>query len=162
MHYSKQVSRRQLTVTWHVDDLKVSHQDSRCMTKTIQCLLLVHGNLTEQWGKKHDYSGIALDYEMPCVVHISIAEYMKEILRHFLEEINREVASPAPNHLLLLWDKEKATKLPEEQMIDFHHTGEKLLFLSTRVQRDIQVAVAVLTTTVKSPVDDDWASSKGY
>ncbi len=47
-------------------------------------------------------------------------------------------------------------------MIDFHHTGEKLLFLSTRVQRDIQVAVAVLTTTVKSPVDDDWASSKGY
>ncbi len=50
----------------------------------------------------------------------------------------------------------KETKLPEEKVINFHHNVAQLLFLSTRAQRDVQVAVAFLTTSGKSPDNDDW------
>ena len=39
---------------------------------------------------------------------------------------------------------------------EFHHITAQLLFLSARARRDIQVAVAFLTTRVKKPDTDDW------
>ncbi len=58
----------QLTVTWHVDDLKVSHRDTRCVTETIQWLSSLYGDLKEQRGKVHNYLGITLDYTTAGVV----------------------------------------------------------------------------------------------
>ena len=46
--------------------------------------------------------------------------------------------------------------IPEEQAILFHHNVVKLLFASTRACRDIQTAVAFLSTRVKSSDEDDW------
>ncbi len=86
---------------------------------------------------------------------VSMVEYIKEILKCFPEEVEGEAASPAPNHLFLVQDKSEANKLPEEQAVCFHHTVTQLLFMSTRARRDIQVAVAFLTTRVKSPDEDD-------
>lgn len=42
----------------------------------------------------------------------------------------------------------------------FHHTVAQLLFMSARARRDIQTAVAFLTTRVKSPDEDDWGKLK--
>ena len=42
----------------------------------------------------------------------------------------------------------------------FHHTTAQLLFLSSRARRDIQTAVAFLTTRVKAPDEDDWGKLK--
>jgi hypothetical protein len=42
----------------------------------------------------------------------------------------------------------------------FHHTVAQLLFMATRAIRDIQTAVAFLTTRVKSPDEDDWGKLK--
>ena len=42
----------------------------------------------------------------------------------------------------------------------FHHTVAQLLFMATRARRDIQTAVAFLTTRVKSPDKDDWGKLK--
>ncbi len=150
----------QLTVTWHVDDLKISHKNPSCVTETIQWLESLYGNLREQRGKVHDYLGITLDYNTPGVVRVSMVEYIKGLIRDFPEEINGEVTSPAPNHLFLVRDEAEATKLPEEQAMCFHHTVAQLLFLSTRARKDIQVAVAFLTTRVKSPDEDDWGKLK--
>ena len=41
-------------------------------------------------------------------------------------------------------------------MVAFHHTVAQLLFASARARRDIQTAVAFLTTRVKRPDEDDW------
>ena len=40
----------------------------------------------------------------------------------------------------------------------FHHSVAQLLFLACRARRDIQVAVAFLTTRVKKPDEDDWGN----
>ncbi len=42
----------------------------------------------------------------------------------------------------------------------FHHTVAQFLFMATRARRDIQTAVAFLTTRVKSPDEDDWGKLK--
>ena len=50
----------------------------------------------------------------------------------------------------------KAIYLPEEQDQKFHCTVAHLLFLSAWARRDIQSAVAFLTTRVKKPDENDW------
>ena len=42
----------------------------------------------------------------------------------------------------------------------YHRATAQLLFLSGRARRDIQVAVAFLTTSVRQPDDDDWGKLK--
>ena len=46
--------------------------------------------------------------------------------------------------------------LPEDQARIFHHVVAQLLFMACRARRDIQTAVAFLTTRVKQPDEDDW------
>ena len=50
--------------------------------------------------------------------------------------------------------------LDKKRAKDFHHSVAQLLFVSTRVRRDIQTAVAFLTTRVKRPDEDDWGKLK--
>ncbi|KAL7461201.1 hypothetical protein ACHAXS_001624, partial [Conticribra weissflogii] len=157
---NKWLQGRQLTVTWHVDDLKVSHRNSKCVSQVIQWLSSLYGELKEKRGAVHDYLGITLDYSTPGVVRVSMVDYIKGIIENFPEEIEGDMASPAPNHLFLVRDESLARKLPEEQGVAFHHTVAQLLFLSTRARRDIQVAVAFLTTRVQSPDEDDWGKLK--
>ena len=45
--------------------------------------------------------------------------------------------------------------LPEEQAICFYHTVAQLLFVSARARCDIQTTVAVVTTRVKGPDEDN-------
>jgi hypothetical protein len=44
--------------------------------------------------------------------------------------------------------------------VPFRHTTAQLLFLSMRVQHDIQPVMAFLTTRGKSPDEDNWAKVK--
>ena len=69
-------------------------------------------------------------------------------------------ATPAHDKLFEIRDDKDAKKLNEEQCLAFHHTVAQLLFMATRARRDIQTAVAFLTTRVKSPDEDDWGKLK--
>jgi hypothetical protein len=66
--------------------------------------------------------------------------------------------------LFVVRDENEGRKLSEEQALAFHHTVlAQLLFMdswATRARRDIQMAVAFLTTRVKSPDEDDWGWGK--
>ena len=62
------------------------------------------------------------------------------------------------DHLFHIRDDDDPAKryLSEERAVAFHHATAQLLFLSARARRDIQTAVAFLTTRVKKPDEDDW------
>ena len=52
-----------MTVTWHVDDLKISHQDEEELTKLISELGAIYGiKLTAMRGKVHSYLGMHFDF----------------------------------------------------------------------------------------------------
>ena len=62
---------------------------------------------------------------------------------------------PAADHLFTVRDEKEARALKEERALVFRHTVAQLLFMPTRARCDIQMAVAFLTTRVKSPEEDD-------
>ena len=155
------INGSQMTVTWHVDDLKVSHAESFQITKFATYLSTIYGKkLTVHRGKIHDYLGMDLDFTNKGVVKVAMIKYLKKIISDFPELINTKAATPAADHLFNVRDDEEAKYLPEEQAIAFHHTVAQLLFLSARARRDIQTPVSFLTTRVKKPDEDDWGKLK--
>ena len=81
-------------------------------------------------------------------------------MNDFPEEIVGIKTSPAADHLFEICNPSEAQPLPKEQVMAFHHATAQLLFLSARARRDIQPAVAFLTTRVKSPDEDNWGKVK--
>ena len=101
-----------------------------------------------------------LDYTTPGVLKLSMIPYVKKIIDEIPEELGKCATTPAANHLFQVREESETKPLPEEQGNIFHHTVAQLLFVTTRVRRDIQTAVAFLTTRVKKPDEDDWGKLK--
>jgi hypothetical protein len=154
------IDGKQMTVIWHVDDLKVSHVDAFELTKFASYLSSIYGGLAVHQGKKHDYLGMDLDYSEQGKVGVSMIPYLNTVLRNFPEHLGATATSPAAEHLFKVCYESEARFLPEEQAQDFHHVVAQLLFLSSRARRDIQTAVAFLCTRVKRPDEDDWGKLK--
>ena len=59
---SRMVNGSQMTVCWHIDDLKVSHVDENAVTAFALKLACLYGpNTTISWGKIHEYLGMDMD-----------------------------------------------------------------------------------------------------
>ena len=85
-----------MTVTWHVDDLKVYHKDPYQITKFSSYISIIYGEkLTVKRGKVHDYLWMDLDYSDEGSVKVYMIKYTGKILRAFLENIVGSTASPA-------------------------------------------------------------------
>ena len=159
---NKMVNGNQMTVTWHVDDLKVSHREQAEIDIFAQFLRDTYEKpeqglmLTHHKGKVHDYLGIDLDYSERKKLKVSMIKYIDKIFKGFSEDIGSPVADPAAAHLFTIREEGHDKYLPEEKAQEFHTIVAQLLFLSGRARRDIQVAVAFLTTRVKKPDIDDW------
>eukprot|EP00804_Cyclotella_cryptica_P009344 CCRYP_009005-RD/>CCRYP_009005-RD protein AED:0.36 eAED:0.36 QI:20/0.12/0.11/1/0/0/9/0/1019 len=100
----------------------------------------------------------------PGAVQISMIKHLKKVFDDFPDEVGKPASTPASDHLFQVRDPEEVERLgkflPEEQATHFHHTVAQLLFISSRVRRDIQTAVSFLTTRVKRPDEDDWGKLK--
>lgn len=157
---NKVIDNKQCTLLWHVDDLKISHEDPAVVTSIISLLDKEFGDkdapLTVHRGKIHKYLGMTLDYSIDGKVVIIMEDYIKEMLEGLPPEMDGIAVTPATTNLFIVSDN-NSTKLCEEQAIKFHHETAKLLFLCKRARPDIQTAVAFLTTRVKLPDTDDWS-----
>jgi hypothetical protein len=85
---NKTVNGTQMTICWHVDDLKVSHVDPKEVTKFGEWLSKTHGvSVTTHRGKVHDYLGMIFDFSEKGKVMINMIEYLKNIINDFPKEI---------------------------------------------------------------------------
>ena len=147
----------QLTVLWHVDDLKISCRDKFEVTRLICYLKGIYGdNITVHRGGKGEYLGMLLDFTTPGVFQVDMSRYVEEILSDFPESVKKTSPTPHTDELFKVCDEDNGKLLPEEMAVRFHRSTAQLLFLSTRAQKDIQTAVSFLTTRVKQPDEDDW------
>ena len=157
---NKMVDGKQLTLTWHVDDVKASHVNAKVIDDLVEWCQKKYGGVTKvtpSRGKKHDYLAIGLDYSTPGVVKIDMTGYVKSMVEDFKypEELGNKVPkTPAAAHLFEVRDN--AEKLDAEKAEEFHHVVAKGLFLCKRARDDIQPTIAFLTTRVKEPDQDDW------
>jgi hypothetical protein len=158
---NKIIKGSQCTITWHVDDIKMSHKDPKEVTKVIDWPKGIYGdNMHVSRGLVRDYLGMTLDYTTKGEVKVTMVDYLKGVLGDFPEVIDGTASTPASEHLFDVRPDEERTLLNEEQARAFHHDVAQLLFASARSRKDIQTAVPFLTTRVKQPDKGDWGKLK--
>ena len=100
MRRDKVINGKQMTVCWHVDDLKVSHVDPAEVTRFGEWLSITYGvAVAEHRGKVHDYLGMILDFSKAGHVMVNMSEYIRTIIADFPEEIVGIRMTPAADHL---------------------------------------------------------------
>jgi hypothetical protein len=85
---NKTVNGIQMTVCWHVDDLKVSHVDPKEVTKFGEWLSKTYGvSIATHRGKVYDHLGMIIDFSEKGKVMINMIKYIKGIINNFPKEI---------------------------------------------------------------------------
>ena len=125
---NKMIGRKQLTVYWHVDDLKISYIYANEVTKIIQLLESEYGEMHGSRGKRHNYLGMWLGYSIPGEVCISMEENLRGILNDFPEEITETPETPAASNLFNIRNDKERELLDEARSQAFHHAVAQLLF----------------------------------
>ena len=158
--FNRTITGKQMTILFHVDDLKLSHVDPNVVTEEIQKLQLEFGKLAEltiSRGRVHEYLGMTLDFTTPKKCKVIMTDYVDEILGSAPEELflgRGQARTPAANDLFKISDTEK--QLPKHRSDTFHSLTAQLLFLCKRSRPDLQVAIAFLCTRVQEPTEEDW------
>ena len=96
---NKWVNGIQITVVWHVDDLKISHKDLQEVTNMIAYLKSIYGEMTIKCGRKHTYLGMDIDLSDEGVAKICMSRYIDEAMEEFPEDVSTPVSGPVSNHL---------------------------------------------------------------
>ena len=149
-----------MTITWHVDDLKVSHKNPWRINEVVEKLMQIYGNIKIKRGKIHNYLVICLDYLKK--LKISVKDYKDKIINELPEVIKRTASTPAVDYLFQIKDKTEASKLDKERAITFHHMVAQLFFLIGQGTLDFQTAIAFLITCVKIQMKTIEESSRCY
>jgi hypothetical protein len=152
---------KQLTMIWHVDNLMALCEKDFELTKFSCSLAGIYGpKPTMHTGRKHDYLGMDMEFRKDGTLGVLMVMYLTNVIGEFPELILGKAPTPAGDHLFKIRDEKESKPLEKERALVFHHTAAQLIFLATRARRDIQTAVAFLTTRVKSPDKDDWGKLK--
>ena len=155
---NKMVNGKQLTILWYVDDIKISHEDSRVVQKTLDYLEKEFGKMSIKKGKKHVYLGMKIEF-IEDKVKILMDDYIQECIDDFGEKIHCSAKTPATRDLMEVVSEEEEVNekyLDQDKVAKFHSIVAKLLYISKRARLDIQVATAFLSTRVQKPTENDW------
>jgi hypothetical protein len=154
---NKMINGKQLTVAWHVDDLKVSHVDATVVDKFIYDMEQEFGKespINKSRGKIHDYLGMVLDFTKQGEVAVTMVDYIKSILNDVPNDMKGCAATPAANHLFQI--NENPTYLDSKSASLFVHLVMQLLYLSQRARPDIRTAISFLCSRLQRPDTDDY------
>jgi hypothetical protein len=123
---NKMVDGKQLTVAWHVDDLKILHVSAKVVDDLIADLDSEFGKetpLSKSRGKVHNYLGMMLDFSVPGQVTVTMIDYIKMICMDLPKDMIGKAATPAANHLFRV-DDENAAPLDKDRADLFIHVSK--------------------------------------
>jgi hypothetical protein len=112
---NRMVKGKQHTVTWHVDDLKSSHIDSKVNEEFLVWLQEKYasdkiGEIKATRGMKHDYLAITLHFKTPGVLKVDMMSYIKKMLAEFPIKFKGKSKCPWSENLFKV--DEASNKLP--------------------------------------------------
>ena len=131
---NKVLNGTQMTVMWHVDDLKVSHKDqsaiddfavwpkSKYKKKDKGLLLFYHK------GKMHDYLGINLDYSERKTLKVSMIKYIDKIFKGFSDDIETPALDPAAKHLFQVREDGRPNTSQKKKLKNFTRSWHSCFF----------------------------------
>jgi hypothetical protein len=156
--FNKMIDGNQVTIQFHVDDIKISHVKQSVIDSVLDDLNRTFGTtkkpLAATTGMIHDYLGITIDYSEIDKVKFTMYDYLEDIINEMPDDMNGTSPTPATDRLFDV--EEESPALNEKESDFFHRTTARLLFAAKRARPDLQVAVAYLCTRVKNPNQSDY------
>ena len=152
------IDGEQCTVTWYVDDNKISHVNPTVVTSIIERIEERFGKMTVTRGDEHVFLGMNFVFDGNGKVRIAMKDYLSEAIEECGMKIERTVATPAKKDLFDVDDTAKPLRKPEAEV--FHSVVAKLLYVSLRARMDILLPVIFLCTRVSKSTTEDQAKLK--
>ena len=148
----------QQTISWHVDDVKVSHEDKEvnkqfynwCEEKYVS-KLNGHVKITE--GKIHEYLAMKLDYTEKGKLKVDMKDYIKDMIVTFPGELSSK--TQCPWNTSLFNDNNQSESLDKHRKEIFHTFVMKCMFLGKQAKPDVLVGISYLITRVQNPNKED-------
>jgi hypothetical protein len=156
---NKMVHDTQMNVSWHVDDLKVTHKEKKMVDEFIEWVIDTYGSIGQvkvTWGMVHEYLCMKLNYEVKGQVSCDMTAYVEMMIKDFPQQLEGESKIPWNDNLFKV--SKNVTKLDKTWAEQFHMVVAQGLFLCKRARPDISPAIAFLTMRVKNPDEEDWES----
>ena len=156
---NKMVDGKQLTVAWHVDDLKISHEKEEALDEFIgmmQSELGQDGPLSISRSPVQDYLGMTLDFSERGRVMVKMHDYVKTMLNDSPSSMDGKAATPASAAHLSKVNAENPKLLGKEKKDMFVHLVTQGLYLSQRGRPNIRTAISFLCSHLKCPDEDDY------
>ena len=155
---NRNVDGHQQTVTWHVDDVKVSHISPQVNDDFYKWCKKKYGNeenrhVKVKRGKIHEYLAMNLDYTVPSKVTVDMRNYVKEIINLYLFNHNSNVICPW-NGMSFISNMNKK-ELTECDAEIFHTFIMKCMLLTKQGRPDVLTGISYLATKVLEPYDKD-------
>jgi hypothetical protein len=122
--FNKMVDGNQITIQFHVDDLKISHVKQSVIDLVLNDLNNKFGTskkaLSATTGDIHDYLGITIDYSGSDKVQFTMYDYLEDILAKMPEDMKGTAPTPASDNLFNI--DEDLIPLNEKESDFFHRT----------------------------------------
>jgi hypothetical protein len=155
------VNGNQLTILFHINDLKSSHKDKKVndeFLKWLQDKYGGHKGVSFTRGPIHSYLGMTLDHFEEGKVKIDMRDYVKEMIEEFPEDLTTGRAATTPAGPDLFGQRpDNSARLDKKKQETFHSIVAKGLFLANQGRPDIQPTIAFLCTRVKDSTVNDWS-----
>ena len=87
---NKYIDGHQMTVVWHVDDMKISHKNPNEITKLAGYLSRINGNIKVAQGKILEYLGMTLDFSVKGEVQVSMTPHMQNVIDGFPSKLSHQ------------------------------------------------------------------------
>jgi Reverse transcriptase (RNA-dependent DNA polymerase) len=132
---NKQVDGTQMTVSWHVDALKVSHANSKHIDDFITWVKQTYGTIGEvktTRGKVHQYLGMKLDYTVKRQVTIDMVDYVNKMISEFPQENLKGAGVTSPWSENVFQVNEASPLITKNMAEQFHNSTAQGLFLCKR------------------------------
>lgn len=114
--FNKTVNKKKCTIICHIDDLKISHMESKVVDDIIAAPKEEYekvGMMTIHSGKVHELLDMTLDFSKPRKFIIKMEKYLDKMMRDLSGDMDEEVTSLAAEYLFKTRDS--AVKLAAEQ-----------------------------------------------
>jgi hypothetical protein len=142
---------KQVTVTFHVDDLMVTCEDAKGVEAVERLLKHYYKDITVHRGKVLDYLGMTFDFTSAGEVKVTMKKLVDEIIAG--SGVVAERKTPATD--ALFDTRDDVEKLGQSEQDYFRSYIAKLLFVGKRARPDILAPVSFLSTRAQSPDLDD-------
>jgi hypothetical protein len=123
---NKMINDKQFTMMWHVDDIKMSHEEENEITRMITWQKSIYGaDMRVSRGRIHDYLGITSDFTKKGEVKVTMIDYLKGLINDFPEETTGTAMSPATTNLYDVRPNEarrRATTVRDRDSKEIHST----------------------------------------